>query len=154
MNIPTLNKLAKELDKVNPTIDHALILRTHRWKLDKGKYSKVVKEHKLADWNQPVWYEIRSDQHGSYYQLFTVPVNNFTMELYKNHATLRREILKKEAREAYDFRGHKKADWENQDYHTAILECPVCGKYVQVNSKPMPNQINIGGDAVALDCND
>ncbi len=153
MNLPTLNKLAKELDKVNPTLDHKLILRTHRFKLDKGKYTEVVKEHKLTDWKFPVWYEIRSDRDGSYYQLFIVTVNPFTMELHKNHATLRREILKKEARESYDFRGHKEAKWKDQNYHTAILECP-CGKYVQVNSKPQANQIDIGGDAVALDCKD
>ena len=154
MNIPTLNKLAKELDKVNPTIDHALILKTHRFKYCTGKYNATVKEHSFTSFpGKMVWYETRSDRDGSYYQLFTVHKNDFTKQTVKDALQIQRDLLKKEARESYDFRGHKEAEWKNQNYHTAILECS-CGKYVQVNSKPQANQINIGGDAVALDCND
>ena len=32
--------------------------------------------------------------------------------------------------------------------------CIYCKKEVQVNTNPLPNQIDIGGEAVALECND
>jgi hypothetical protein len=32
--------------------------------------------------------------------------------------------------------------------------CKVCGKTVTINSHPMPNEIDIGGEAVALNCGD
>jgi len=34
----------------------------------------------------------------------------------------------------------------------AISECKRCGAYVQVNTKPRPNEISIGGDAFAANC--
>ena len=37
---------------------------------------------------------------------------------------------------------------------TAYIECVKCGKGVQVNTNPLPNQIDIGGEAVAVGCID
>lgn len=64
--------------------------------------------------------------------------------------------LLRQAEEAYRWRGHADTDWmwltrqDNQE----ILEktCPICGAWVQVNTKPAPNQIDIGGPAVAIHC--
>lgn len=61
----------------------------------------------------------------------------------------RRDALKREARAVAAWRGHNLGRFENATDYRAIAECD-CGAYVQVNAKPMPNQIDIGGDAVAL----
>ena len=68
--------------------------------------------------------------------------------------------LKKEAIESCKFRGHQmtkfmwlgEKDWRHLDEYRAI--CFVCLKYVDVNLMPLPNQIEIGGTAVALGCSD
>lgn len=65
--------------------------------------------------------------------------------------------LIKAAEESIKFRGHKLAKW--QIYHgegksLANYECPVCGKGAQCNTRPLPNDIDIGGEAVALGCFD
>ena len=62
--------------------------------------------------------------------------------------------LKNEAREAAWVRGHQglspfRTQIKNE---LAVAECP-CGAYVQVDCTPPPNGIEIGGDAVALNCN-
>ena len=36
--------------------------------------------------------------------------------------------------------------------NVAYSRCKICGMEVSVNVKPMPNEIDIGGEAVALDC--
>jgi len=67
--------------------------------------------------------------------------------------TLRR--LKQEAIEACNFRGHKMKRFTNCKYGTgkmAFSHCSICNKEVVVNAKPLPNEIDIGGEAVALNC--
>jgi len=66
--------------------------------------------------------------------------------------------LKKEAEAACSFRGHV-MQWEPPVYnymrpgrHILSGMCVDCKKWVQVNTMPMPNDIEIGGDAVALNC--
>lgn len=62
--------------------------------------------------------------------------------------------LKKEAKEIAEWRGHElKTFRTNEFYETeATSECQNCGAWVTVNSNPMPNQIDIGGPAAALNC--
>ena len=64
--------------------------------------------------------------------------------------------LKKEATEATDFRGHSLGRWNSADSYTksesAWNFCGSCGAFVAVNTKPFPNDIEIGGDALALTC--
>ena len=65
------------------------------------------------------------------------------------------DSLKSDALESCNFRDHEMGEWEDDnatDPQTSISHCEICGKYVQVNLKPAPNQIDIGGDAVALYC--
>ena len=66
--------------------------------------------------------------------------------------------LKKEALEACKFRGHKMntfgftvsphGDMKGGSY------CKKCGKGVFITTRPLPNEIDFGGEAVALGCED
>ena len=65
--------------------------------------------------------------------------------------TLRRLI--NEAKESCDFRKHKMGKFEiHQNW--ARSECQICRKAVHVITNPLPNEITIGGEAVALGCED
>ena len=39
---------------------------------------------------------------------------------------------------------------ESKSIQTGI--CKLCGREVQINTKPLPNEIDIGGEALALNC--
>ncbi len=63
------------------------------------------------------------------------------------------ERLKKEAKEAAKFRGHRMKrfrTYNKEDVCAAF--CRVCGKQAWVHLTPMPNGIEIHGEAVALGC--
>lgn len=65
------------------------------------------------------------------------------------------DALKKFAKQSAIFRGHKLSRWSmyggyRKDLYTA--HCTKCGKGVWVNVTPLPNDINIGGEAIALNC--
>jgi hypothetical protein len=65
--------------------------------------------------------------------------------------------LKRRAREFAALRGHKLGDFVHSDWRPATVataECahPGCKAFVTVNAKPAPNEIDIGGDAVAVHC--
>ncbi len=69
--------------------------------------------------------------------------------------------LKQEAKESCEFRGHKMMPFVTlcrpnplmgvRGYVARSL-CAHCGKYVQIETRPAPNSIDIGGDALALNC--
>lgn len=68
--------------------------------------------------------------------------------------------LKQEAKEACVSRGHEMTPFVTlrrpnppiaQGY-VARSVCINCGKYVQIETRPAPNSIDIGGDALALSC--
>jgi hypothetical protein len=61
--------------------------------------------------------------------------------------------LRHEAEEAAEFRGHKLNRWGyNYDHTAGYVTCKVCGALVVIETKPMPNSIEIHGNAVALHC--
>jgi len=65
--------------------------------------------------------------------------------------------LKSEAREGATLRKHNLSHFTMGKRFDAPHEvwdavCKACGMCVQVNTHPSPNQIDIGGEAVALDC--
>ena len=62
--------------------------------------------------------------------------------------------LKAEAMEACDFRGHNMGGWERVRPGVYAARCVVCGKQVCVEQRTAPNSIDIGGEAVALGCED
>jgi len=61
--------------------------------------------------------------------------------------------LKKQALESCKFRGHSMGRFrtciKNQ---SAWTNCGICGKQINVDTAPLPNGIEIGGEAVALSC--
>jgi hypothetical protein len=62
--------------------------------------------------------------------------------------------LKREALEACVFRGHDMGRFNNWCKTAAVSYCKICDKQVVVNTHPMANEIDIGGAAVALSCED
>ena len=65
------------------------------------------------------------------------------------------EELKREAENAAIFRGHTlpMKGWEDyEDGKGAEIACQRCGKEVQVLTTPQPNEIDIGGEMIATDC--
>jgi len=54
--------------------------------------------------------------------------------------------LKKEANRAADFRGHR-LFWQGN-----TGTCEHCGAWAQIDTNPAPNGIDIGGPAVAVNC--
>ena len=72
----------------------------------------------------------------------------------------RLERLRKGALAACEYQGHKMKRFEHSIPYNGIMrghiysECKICGKGVMCNSNPAPNEIDIGGEAVALGCED
>jgi len=65
------------------------------------------------------------------------------------------ETLKRKALQSCKFRGHTMGPWHKHDFYrdtVAYAHCKVCDMQVVVNVKPAPNDISIGGEAVALAC--
>jgi len=64
--------------------------------------------------------------------------------------------LSREARESCRGRGHDMQPFRMHTYYktVAVSNCRKCGKQVSINSRPMPNEIGVGGEAVALGCGD
>jgi hypothetical protein len=61
--------------------------------------------------------------------------------------------LKAEANAALLWRGHAPARWVSSSRDgRAEYVCPVCAASAHVNTKPLPNDIDISGKAVALNC--
>jgi len=64
--------------------------------------------------------------------------------------------LRVEAREACGLRGHIMRftpPWHGEYGSLQSGECTKCGMRVHLNTRPLPNGIDIGGEAVALNCN-
>ena len=62
--------------------------------------------------------------------------------------------LQNEALESCNFRGHTMKRFKRINQTNSVSVCADCGKQVHVNTKPRPNEIEIGGEAVALSCED
>lgn len=60
--------------------------------------------------------------------------------------------LKREAHDAATWRGHTMTRFQSLSRVYWHAHCSQCGKYVQVTLHPRPNEIDIGGEAVALNC--
>jgi len=66
--------------------------------------------------------------------------------------------LRREARAAAEARGHALGKFPSVPAWAAAMggsstaECDTCGAWVQVIAKPAPNEIGIGGSAVAVNC--
>ena len=63
--------------------------------------------------------------------------------------------LRREAGAAARARGHSlawAAPWHGEYSSIQRGTCTVCGAEVDVTTRPMPNEIDIGGEAVATNC--
>jgi len=64
--------------------------------------------------------------------------------------------LKRSARESASWRGHTLGRFSfnvtRNGRATACAECTRCKMWVGVDTRPAPNGIDIGGEAVALNC--
>jgi len=60
--------------------------------------------------------------------------------------------LKRQSAEATKFRGHSMGQWHQCGETIAWRRCRVCGAAVSIKTNPMPNEIDIGGEAVAMTC--
>ena len=66
------------------------------------------------------------------------------------------ERLKKEARKGCQWREHKMGNFHRIDFWSPLKvqesNCKICGRTVYVNTCPMPNETDIYGDAIAVNC--
>ncbi len=62
------------------------------------------------------------------------------------------ERLKLEAKESATCRGHRLSRFSHYTPSNAVATCQDCPAEVQVLSQPAPNEIDISGEAVAIDC--
>lgn len=61
--------------------------------------------------------------------------------------------LKLEAIGSCKFRGHTMNEWsDSDDGKSSATDCSACGMIVHVDTDPAPNDIDVGGEAVALHC--
>ena len=60
--------------------------------------------------------------------------------------------LMQEARETALYRGHNVKNWDVLGEDCYSLECKDCKMTVMVKENPLPNEINVGGEAIALSC--
>jgi hypothetical protein len=63
--------------------------------------------------------------------------------------------LRRRAEDACETRGHRLGKWvtiHGESQSLANNECTDCGAGVQCNTRPQPNGIDIGGEALALNC--
>jgi hypothetical protein len=67
------------------------------------------------------------------------------------HLSPAMRALKESAAESATWRGHSLI-WEYFSNENALGTCRTCGAEVQCLLHPAPNQIDIGGEAVALNC--
>lgn len=51
-----------------------------------------------------------------------------------------------------NLRGHVLASWIIHPNGAAYTTCIACGGSVSVRTNPLPNEIDIGGELVAIDC--
>ena len=60
--------------------------------------------------------------------------------------------LKRSASRSAKFRGHNLGAWYELGKHARSAKCTKCGAEVVINEKPRPNEIEVGGEAVAINC--
>lgn len=66
------------------------------------------------------------------------------------------ERLRLDALNGCALRGHDMGRFERDSYWHNVRKsaCKTCGLEAHINARPMPNEIDIGGQAVALFCGD
>lgn len=62
--------------------------------------------------------------------------------------------LVEEMYEATDFRGHNMKQQEKIGHYVTVYQCLDCNMRAVINIKPMPNEIHLSGQALALHCDE
>ena len=62
------------------------------------------------------------------------------------------DLLCQQAMESMEYRQHKVFHFHEWPPNSRVAWCVDCGMEVIVNACPMPHEIDIGGEALALDC--
>jgi hypothetical protein len=67
------------------------------------------------------------------------------------------DALRKSARESAKWRGHTLSRFSPAEIHSngkkqSFASCLICGAMAVVDTQPLPNDIDISGSAVALNC--
>ena len=62
------------------------------------------------------------------------------------------ERLIREAKDACEWRGHNMERFNRRSKDVATSQCKTCGAWATVMTSPLPNDIEIGGSAVAINC--
>ena len=64
------------------------------------------------------------------------------------------EDLKYAAQNGAILRGHVLGEWiqHSRKHRIHISNCVYCNMQVAINTNPLPNEIDIGGEAIALNC--
>ncbi len=68
------------------------------------------------------------------------------------------EMLKEQAERSAEFRGHILGPWKSnlifpsRKRKVELSICINCGEWAEVDTCPLPNGINVGGTAVAVEC--
>ena len=60
--------------------------------------------------------------------------------------------LMEETKNAVLHRGHNVKNWQVLGNDCYALECADCKKTVMIKEHPLPNEIKVGGEAVAVNC--
>lgn len=75
------------------------------------------------------------------------------METIKKQATAYMQALMLQGKESAHWRGHNLGPWLMSDNCTvANAQCVSCDKQCVIRENPLPNEIDIGGEAVAHGC--
>lgn len=71
-------------------------------------------------------------------------------------AQARQLAVQDDAADAASRRGHQLGAWSSQatKWHPAIAACVHCGAEAHATADPPPNGVDVGGPAVALNCDD
>jgi hypothetical protein len=66
---------------------------------------------------------------------------------------IRLTLLRQDAEQAAERRGHTLKGWHYHSQGTsAATDCIRCQAYVYIKLKPQPNEVDIGGTAIAINC--
>lgn len=98
---------------------------------------------------------ISGGNHGKIISTPSSEIHIAEIEYEIKYMELKSANLKAEAIEACQSRDHDMLKWEDDRTPNRIIsttKCKICDKYVQVNTNPLPNEIDISGDALALNC--
>ena len=65
---------------------------------------------------------------------------------------LKMNALQRSATESAEMRNHALGSWDDLDDHRVAAVCVYCHREVVCNVRPQVNEIPVGGEAIAVNC--